>query len=142
MKITANFTLEELTRSATAKRNGIDNTPTKEVLERLTKLCEDILQPIRDRYGKPIVVTSGYRCPELNKLVKGSPTSQHQYGEAADIHTVSDTAEDNKKLFKLIEQMILDGDIVVGQLINEYDYNWIHVSLPTARHKNHIFSVK
>lgn len=142
MKITNNFTLEELVHSNTAKRLKIDNTPSQEVIDKLTKLCNEILQPIRDKYGEVIIVSSGYRCEELNNVVNGSPTSQHRYGEAADIHTVADTKEENKKLFHLIKEMIDNGEIVVGQLINEYDYNWIHISLPNKNHKNQIFSIK
>lgn len=142
MNLTKNFTLEELTQSSTAKRYGIDNMPNKGELDSLTELCEAILQPIRDKYGSTIIVSSGFRCPQLNKLVKGSPTSQHVKGEAADIHTVSDTVEDNKRLFQLIKEMIDSGEITVGQLINEYNYNWIHVSLPSTKHNNQILSIK
>lgn len=142
MNLTKNFTLEELTYSSTAKKYGIDNTPNNSELNSLRELCEAILQPIRNKYGKSIVVSSGYRNLRLNKLVKGSPTSQHVKGEAADIHTVSDTKSDNKKLFDLIKDMVLKGEIYVGQLINEYDYNWIHISLPNNKHKNQILSIK
>ena len=142
MNITKNFTLEELTHSSTATRYNIVNTPNDAELNNLTKLCETILQPIRDKYGNAIVVSSGYRCPRLNKQIKGSPTSQHMKGEAADIHSISDTIEDNKALFSLIKKMVNEDDIVVGQLINEYNYNWIHVSLPTSNHKNQILNIK
>lgn len=142
MNLTKNFTLEELTYSSTAKKYGIDNTPNNTELNNLRELAEVILQPIRNKYGKSIVVSSGYRNLRLNKLVKGSPTSQHVKGEAADIHTVSDTKSDNKKLFELIKDMVLKGEIYVGQLINEYDYNWIHISLPNNKHKNQILSIK
>lgn len=141
MNITKNFTLEELTKSSTAIRYGIKNVPTKDELNNLTKLCETILQPIRNKYDHPIIVSSGFRNPQVNRIVKGSPTSQHMKGEAADIHSVSDTVEDNKIIFNLIKKMVDDGDIQVGQLINEYNYNWIHVSLPTSKHKNQILSI-
>ena len=142
MNITENFTLEELVYSQTAEEMGIDNTPSAEIITKLTALCEQILQPVRDKYGKSIIITSGYRCQELNKLVKGASSSQHKLGEAADIvHKRGDYFE-NKKLFELIKGMIQSGEIVVGQLINEHNFQWIHVSLPTPNHRNEIFSIK
>ena len=93
------FTLKELTKSNEAKRNKINNVPTKQEEQNLVALVENILDPLREAYGKPIIVTSGYRCERLNKLVKGSKTSQHRLGQAADIRTIEDTKEENKKLF-------------------------------------------
>lgn len=133
MKLTKNFTLEELTNSGTALRLGIDNTPNEITKSRLKKLCEKILQPIREKYGKPIIVSSGYRCAKLNSAVGGSKTSDHMYGCAVDIHTISDTVADNKMLFNLILRMINSGEIEVKQLIDEYGYNWIHVSYQDGR---------
>lgn len=118
------FTMNEMTRSATAKRYGIDNTPNDEQEACLKALVEKILDPLREAWGAPIIVDSGYRCPRLNKIVKGSSTSQHLLGQAADIHTVKDTVAENKKLFQLIQKLKLPYD----QLIDEYGYNWIHVS--------------
>lgn len=82
-----NFTLKELTFSATAERDGIDNTPSPEVVGHINELCDNLLQPLRDAWGKPIRVTSGYRCPELNKKVGGSMTSAHLCGYAADLQS-------------------------------------------------------
>lgn len=131
MKLSKNFSLNELTYSSTANYHKVDNTPGRLELENLKKLCEEILQPIRDKYGKSIFVTSGYRNPIVNRLVKGSSTSQHMLGQAADITTGSN--EGNKKLFDMILQMIENGEIKVGQLIDEKDYSWIHISLPYKR---------
>ncbi len=133
MILTKNFTLEELINSPTAKRLGINNTPNKQQQENLKKLCQIVLQPIRDKYGKSIVVSSGFRCKLLNQKVGGSATSDHCYGNAADIRSVSDSKQDNKALFDLIKSMILKGEIVVKQLINEFDYDWIHVSFQEGR---------
>ena len=133
-KITKNFTYDELIYSPTANRLGIDNTPSPEEKEKLIKLAKEILQPIRDRWGSAIVVTSGYRCEALNKAVGGVKTSQHRLGEAADLKIGSKAQ--NKALFNLILKMVNNGDIVVGQLIDEYGYNWIHVSLPRANKQN------
>lgn len=124
--------MNEMTRSATAKRHGIDNTPGLAEQASLKALVEKILDPLREAWGQPIIVSSGYRCGRLNKIVKGSPTSQHLLGEAADIHTLSDKPEDNRRLFQLIQRLKLPYD----QLIDEYDYNWIHVSYgPRNRHR-------
>lgn len=118
------FTLREFLRSDTAKRQGIDNTPSFEVVANLDLLRTNILDPLRKEWGYPIRVTSGYRCPALNAAVGGSKTSQHMKGQAADITTIVDTPEANKQLFELIQRMNLTFD----QLIDEYNYNWLHVS--------------
>ena len=131
------FTIKELTKSNEAKRNKINNVPTKQEEQNLIALVENILDPLREAYGKPIIVTSGYRCERLNKLVKGSKNSQHRYGQAADIRTVEDTKEENKKLFDLIQQLNLPFD----QLINEYDFDWIHVSY-SSRNRRQILNIR
>ena len=131
---TKNFSYDELIASATAKRLGLDNTPTPEEKEKLRQLAEDILQPIRDAWRAPIVVTSGYRSEEVNKAVGGVKTSQHRLGEAADIKVGG--KDKNKKLFNLIYKLISTGKIKVGQLIDEYNYQWIHVSLPRKNKEN------
>ena len=118
------FTITELTKSLTAIRRNIDNTPSEGIKKSLTALVDNILDPLREAYGKPIIVTSGYRCDKLNKAVKGAASSQHVKGEAADIRTLQDTPAENKKLFDLIIQLKLPFD----QLINEYNYDWVHVS--------------
>lgn len=87
-------------------------------------MVDKILDPLREAYGKPIIVGSGYRCPKLNKAIGGATSSQHMKGEAADIKTVQDTPEENKKLYDLIIELNLPFD----QLINEFNYDWIHVS--------------
>lgn len=138
---TKNFSYDELIASATAKRLGLDNTPSPEEKEKLRKLAEDILQPIRDRWRSPIIVNSAYRSEAVNKAVGGVPTSQHRLGEAADIKVGG--KDRNKKLFKAIYNMISKGEIKVGQLIDEYNYQWIHVSLPrTNKPNNQILHIK
>lgn len=137
-KLTQNFSLEELVASTTAKKNRIDNTPTPEVRANLEKLCKEVLQPIRNKYGRAITVTSGYRCPKLNAAVGGVKNSQHLLGQAADIKCTSTT---KAVLFNIIKDMIKKGELTVGQLIWEYgtkkEPNWIHVSLPYSK-KNQI----
>lgn len=125
MQLTKNFTLEELTRSSIALMRGISNQPDSIQIGNLKKLCESLLQPIRDRLGLPIIITSGFRSPVLNKAVGGVANSRHLYGEAADI-----ICRDNRRLWNLIREMISNGEINVGELINEKNLTWIHLSLP------------
>lgn len=136
MNLTQNFTLEELIKSDVANKYKIDNSPDEKMIKNLKSLCENVLQPIRDRYNKPITVTSGYRCDKLNKKVGGVKTSQHLNGEAADL-----ICDDKKSLFLLIQDMIKKGEIKVGQLINENNFSWIHVSLPTKNKLNQIIKI-
>ena len=118
------FALKEFVKSNTAARLGIDNNPSEDVKKNIELLVEKILDPLRESFGKPIIVTSGYRCKELNKAVGGAAKSQHMSGEAADIRTVEDSKRANKELFNLIIELGLPFD----QLINEHDYDWVHVS--------------
>ena len=141
MKLTEHFTLEELIKSSTADRLKIDNAPTKSIIFNLTEVAQ-LLEKIRTTYGKPIIVTSGYRCEALNNAVGGSKTSQHRLGQAADIRSVSDTKKDNQELFKVILGMIFQEKIEVGQVIDEYDYNWIHVSTPHLKINNQILHIQ
>lgn len=85
MKISENFELKEFTASDTAKLKGIANNPTPEAVKAIENLVTNLLQPLREKYGKRMVINSGYRCPELNKAVGGESTSQHVKGEAADV---------------------------------------------------------
>lgn len=127
-RLTDNFYLEEFLVSETAARHGIDMTPTPEVRDALYRLTRYVLQPIRDRLcaelGRdvPIVVTSGYRPPELNRLVGGSPKSQHMLGEAADIRAIGLAPA---TLWERISKM---QDLPIHQLILEFD-SWCHVSV-------------
>lgn len=98
------FTIAELCRSNTADRLGINNRCRQEHVTALTALVDNVLDPLREWYGKPITVNSGYRCPELNVAVKGSKTSQHMKGEAADIDTGD--RQQNKLLFEYIRKYL------------------------------------
>ena len=129
------FTIKELTKSNEAKRNRINNVPTKQEEQNLIALVENILDPLREAYGKPIIVTSGYRSERLNKAIGGAIRSDHVYGCAADIKTVSDTREDNKKLFDLIIKLKDEGIITCRQIIDEYNLDWIHVSINNKYNK-------
>lgn len=128
------FTINELTRSATAKRLGIDNTPNKNIRLNLEALGTNILDPLRDAWGAPIIVTSGYRCQRLNKAVGGASNSQHLYGQAADIRTVSDRREDNMKLLRKIIEMELPFDKLIAEYVDSSGRpDWIHISYSPAR---------
>ncbi len=116
------FTIKELCRSDTARRLGIDNSPPASAVKALHELVDHVLDPLREAWGGPIHVNSGYRCHELNRLVGGTPYSQHQRGEAADITVGSPTR--NRRLLALIKRL----DLPVDQCIDEKGCRWIHVS--------------
>lgn len=123
------FTLYEMTKSTTAKRMGFDNTPTPTIFNNLQELVKNVLDPLRLAWGQPIIVTSGYRCPKLNKAVGGATNSQHIYGQAADIRTVSDHPDDNKKLLRCLIEAGLPFDKLISEYVDEKGRpNWIHVS--------------
>jgi len=126
MKLSKNLSLSEVIKSNTAIKNGIDNSPTLEHLKNLEILAEKIFQPIREHFGVPIGISSGYRSKALNEAIKGSSkTSQHCSGQAididADIYNFGGVT--NKEIFDYI-RLNLDFD----QLINEFNYSWVHVS--------------
>lgn len=116
------FTLKEMINSNTAKSKGIDNTPTWSIVLNLLELVQNVLDPLREAYKKPIVINSGYRCIELNRAVGSKDNSQHILGLAADITVGSKKA--NKQLFEFIQRNIDTWD----QLIDECNYQWIHIS--------------
>ena len=120
------FTIQELTASATALREGIDNRPSKCAYHLLHVLVDQLLDPIREAWGEPIVVSSGYRCKQLNTLIGGVKNSHHLLGCAADI--IAGNRADHRKLFKIIQQMHQEGRIKFSQLIWEGDGRWIHIS--------------
>ena len=111
MTLTKHFTLEEFTRSSTAKARGIDNTVPDKLIPALRNLCERVLEPLREQVREPVIISSGYRSPALNRAVGGSNTSQHMKGEACDIYV-----EDVEKLRKWFA-ILMDGDF--DQLIFE-----------------------
>lgn len=124
MQLTEHFTLSELTRSDTADRKHIDNTPTVEVVANLRALCRNVLEPARVSFGAPIYVTSGYRCPALNAAVGGKPTSQHLRGEAADLQVQG--VRNLKRLYKVIKSHGIFDQLLYET--NKSGAKWIHVS--------------
>lgn len=123
MNLTENFSLVELSSSETAVRKGLDNTPSVEAVANLRYLCEKVLQPLRDKYGKSINITSAYRAPKVNKAIGGSTTSDHCNGNAADFTVPK---EDYKKVFDMLRGMDFD-QLILEMCTNGYP-NWIHVS--------------
>ena len=132
IQLSPHFTLYELTNSSTAKQYGIKNEPNETQIQNLKRLCNEVLEPVRDRIGCPLFISSGYRGERLNALVGGSKTTQHKFGQACDIQ-IYHKSLNNKDLFNLCVEMIKSGEIKVGQLIWEYGEdipNWVHISIP------------
>jgi hypothetical protein len=141
MNLSANFSLKELTKSDTATRLGIDNTPDEETIDNLKTLCDKVLQPVREHFGKSVTVNSGYRSPESNAAVNGSKSSDHCKGMAADIEIDGVPNAD-------LAQWIMDN-LDYTQLILEFytqgipDSGWVHVSYdPNNLKKQELTAVK
>ena len=133
MKLTANFSLNELTKSQTAERKGIDNTPSTEHQENLKKLCEDVLQPVRDHFEQVVSVSSGYRSPELCTAIGSKTTSQHARGEAADFEIFGVS---NRELADWIHYNT-NYDQLILEYWNESDPNsgWVHCSFSAGNNR-------
>lgn len=128
------FTIEELCRSDKARQMGINNTPTDDIIDSLSDLVENVLDPAREMLGRPVTVNSGYRCPALNKVVGGAPNSQHAKGEAVDITIGS--WEGNKRLFEIIRD-----NLPFDQLIDEHNFSWVHVSYRQGSNRKQILKI-
>ena len=133
--ISEHITYEEATNSPTAARLKIRNEPDDATVYRMKVLAEEVFEPLRKWYGKPIKINSFYRSPELNKAVGGSTTSQHCKGEAIDISAGS--KEENKNLFYWVK-----ANLVFDQLINEYDFTWVHISFRHKDNRNQTLVIK
>lgn len=142
INLSKHFKLSEFTKSSTASARNIDNTPSEEVIANLRNLCVKLLEPMRQHFNVPIVISSGYRCPALNKSVGGVANSQHMKGEAADLHipfikTANGSfIQDMQTARKWIEYLL---DQRFDQLILEHDktgHYWIHVSLKRDDSRN------
>ena len=133
MNLTTNFSLLELTKSQTAERKGIDNTPSTEHQENLKLLCESVLQPVRDHFGKVVTISSGYRSPELCTAIGSKITSQHAKGQAADFEIFGVS---NKALADYI-----NSELYYDQLILEYwkesdpNSGWVHCSFSEGQNR-------
>ena len=133
MRLSKNFVLSEITRSNTATRLGISNEPTKEHLENMQRLISNLIQPLRDAIG-PIRISSGYRNPSLNRAIGGSSKSQHCKAEALDLQFW----EGGKMNNKVIYDWILDSGLEFDQMINEFDFSWIHISLKEKNNRKQV----
>jgi|TARA_R110000823_G_scaffold244396_1_gene368659 zinc D-Ala-D-Ala carboxypeptidase len=126
MRLTDNFTLSELTKSQAAERCGFDNNPDKEQVANLVLLCEHVLQPIRDHFQKPVVISSGYRSPNVSRQIGSSSRSQHCKGQAADMEIPGIS---NKELADFIyENLPFDQVILEFHKPEEINSGWVHVS--------------
>jgi len=132
MQLSAHFNLAEFTRSESAKRHGVSNEPTPEHLENIKTLCEKVLEPIRMKFG-PINISSGYRSKVLNHYISGSLRSQHCEGKAADIDMDGMGSVTNKEIFEYIK-----NHLEFDQLINEFNYGWVHVSYNAGKNRKQI----
>jgi hypothetical protein len=133
MKLTENFTLSEMTKSETALRHGLDNTPGEAEIANLRRLAENVLQPVRNNYRRGVKVNSGYRAPNVNAAVGGSKTSDHCRGQAADIEIpgvanaeLAEWIAKNTKFTQLILEFYTPG---------VPDSGWVHVSYDPANLK-------
>jgi hypothetical protein len=131
MQLSTNLSLAEVTRSETAKRRGISNMPTPEHIENFKKLAVNIFQPIREHFGKPILISSGYRSAELNKAIGGSLSSQHCSGEAIDID-MDGTDITNAQIFNYIKDN-LNFDQMIWEFGTDANPDWVHVSFAANR---------
>ena len=126
MQLSGHFSLSELTKSQTAERKGISNKPTLEHIENLTELCTHILEPTRRNFGKPMIITSGYRSEELCVAIGSKTTSQHAKGQAADFEMIG---LDNKSLAKYIKNnLVFDQLILEFYTPNDPSSGWVHCS--------------
>jgi hypothetical protein len=138
MNLTKNFTLAEMTKSETALRYDMDNTPGEKEIGNLKVLCEKVLQPVRDHYGRGVKVNSGFRHPEVNAKVGGSKTSDHTRGQAADIES---PGVPNAELAEWIKD-----NLEYRQLILEFytpgvpDSGWVHVSYVAEDNKKEVLT--
>ena len=132
MKLSENFTLAELTVTSV----NAPNIPNEEQIKKLQALVDNVLQPLRELYGKPISINSGFRSLQVNKKVKGAQKSQHLKGEAADI-----SCENNALLFRLIRDGF-DFDQLIWEKGNDTQPAWVHVSFSRTKNRKQILRIR
>ena len=137
MKLSKNLSLKELTKSATAIKKGISNEPLPEHMENLKAVAENIFQPLRDYFGVPIAVTSGYRSADLNRIIGGSSTSQHCKGEAIDLDADVYGNLTNAAIFSYLKQHT-DFDQLIWEFGNEVNPAWVHCSYTTGINRGEV----
>lgn len=127
IQLSKHFKLSEFIKSSTATARKIDNTPTLEVVSNLQYLCVNVLEPLREYFNSPIVISSGYRCPKLNAAVGGVSSSQHMTGEACDIH-IPDEAT-GKKWFEWMISNLRYHQLIWEKATPASTHHWIHVAI-------------
>jgi zinc D-Ala-D-Ala carboxypeptidase len=138
MQISKHLSFDEATHSDTADKLGIiNNNPNLSVIANMKLLAENVFEPIREHFKTPIYVSSMYRGLNLNQAVKGSITSQHCSGQAMDIDMGDKGKPSNKEIFDFIKK-----NLEFDQLINEFDYSWIHVSFSKDKNRKQILRAK
>ena len=138
MKLSKNLSLKEMTKSRTALRRGIDNSPTPEHIENMKALAENIFQPIRDHFGVPIYISSGYRSEALNNAIGGSKTSQHSKGQAIDLDRDAHSQPHNSDLFIFVKDN-LDFDQMIWEFGTDENPDWVHISYnPDGKQRNQL----
>lgn len=141
MQLSKNLSLSEVIRSESAKRRGLNNMPTQEHIKNLQLLAEKIFQPIRDHFGKPIHISSGYRSNALNRAIGGAASSQHCSGEAIDID-MDGTDITNAQIFEFIKDN-LEFDQLIWEFGSKTNPDWIHVSYEsTGKQRKQILIAK
>ena len=138
MKISNNLTLAELTTSQTAIRLGIKNTAPAYVIENLKAVAENVFEPIREHFGKPIRISSGYRSKELNKAIKGSITSQHMTGQALDLQGTNGLT--NAEIFNYVKDN-LTFDQLIWEFGTKNEPAWVHVSFSKIKNRKQILYI-
>lgn len=133
--ISEHITFEEATRSQTAIRKGIVNIPNEHEIKNMEIVAKACFEPLREWYGKPLKISSFYRNDELNRAINGSKSSQHVQGKAIDIDTGS--REENEKLFEYAKH-----NLKYDQLINEYNFSWVHISFDLGYNRNQVLIIK
>lgn len=133
MKLSKNFSRAEIEHSNTAKRLGISNEMSEEHLENMQRLIDNLIQPMRDALG-PIRISSGYRSKALNRAIGGSNNSQHSKAEALDLQFWKEGKMNNKVIY----DWVIDSGIEFDQMINEFDFSWIHISLKSKENRKEI----
>lgn len=136
MNISKHISLKEAVRSNTARRLGIENFPTNDVLIKMQTLAEKVFEPLREHFGEPIYISSFYRCPALNTAIGGSAKSQHCHGEAIDIDDVYSKAT-NADFFEYIKYN-LDFDQLIWEFGDDTNPDWVHVSYKGEENRKRI----
>lgn len=137
MKLSNNLTLAEATKSATAIKHGIDNKPTGEHLSNLIVVAHRVFQPLRDHFGKPIGITSGYRSQALNERIGGASGSQHSKGEALDLDADVYGGLENYQIFNYIMDN-LEFDQLIWEFGTDENPDWVHVSCKKENNRGEV----